>query len=62
MAGAGSVGERDAGLREVVFLCETSGKLERKCVAQETSQTGYLVMGLQLWRRLFSSWKFVRES
>lgn len=55
MAEAGSVGEGETGLGEVVFLCETLEKLKRKCAPQKTSQTGCLVTGLQLWGRMFSS-------
>lgn len=62
MAEADSVGKRDMGLREVVFLCETSGKLKRKCIPQKTSRTACLVTGLQLWRRLLSSWKSLLDN
>lgn len=55
-------GEERPGLREVLFLCETSGKLKRKCVPQKTSQTGCLVTRLQLWRGLFSSWKSLLDN
>lgn len=49
-------GEGRKGLREAVFLWETSGRLKRKS-PQKTSWTGCLVTLLQVWRRHFCSWK-----